>query len=54
MGGRTGARATPIIAVTAHALKEDQLKSQDAGCTAHLTKPIGKVRLLEAIREFIP
>ena len=49
-----GQEPAPIIAVTAHALKEDQQKCHDAGCTSHLSKPIGKVRLLEAIREAIP
>lgn len=42
---------TPIIALTAHAFKEDFDKSQDAGCNAHLTKPIRKKTLLEAIRQ---
>ncbi|TAL08528.1 MAG: response regulator [Nitrospirae bacterium] len=42
---------TPIIALTAHALKEDEEKSLAAGCTAHLTKPIKKATLLAAILE---
>lgn len=45
-------KRTPIIALTAHALKEDIQKSLDAGCDAHLTKPINKRLLLDAIREF--
>jgi CheY-like chemotaxis protein len=45
-------KRTPIIALTAHALKEDIQKSLDAGCDAHLTKPINKRHLLDAIREF--
>jgi CheY-like chemotaxis protein len=48
-----GREPAPIIVVTAHALKEDQIKSRDAGCNAHLTKPIDKTRLLTAIREAI-
>ena len=44
-------RPTPIIALTANALKEDAQKSLEAGCTAHLTKPIKKAPLLQAIDE---
>ena len=44
-----GAKLTPIIALTAHALKEDAQKSIDAGCTAHITKPVKKAVLMEAI-----
>ena len=43
--------ATPIIALTAHALKEHAQKSLEAGCTAHLTKPIKKDKLLATIEE---
>ena len=46
-----GVRPTPIIALTANALKEDAQRSLDAGCTAHLTKPIKKTPLLQAIDE---
>ncbi|MEA2625053.1 MAG: hypothetical protein QOD06_1098 [Candidatus Binatota bacterium] len=47
-----GAPRTPIIALTAHALKEDAVKSARAGCTGYLTKPIKKEQLLVAIREY--
>jgi len=47
-----GRKRTPIIALTAYALKEDLQKSLDAGCDDHLTKPIRKPILLEAIRRF--
>jgi two-component system sensor histidine kinase/response regulator len=47
-----GRERTPIIALTAHALKDDLQKSLDAGCDAHLTKPISKQVLLEAIQKF--
>ncbi|MBI5750204.1 MAG: hybrid sensor histidine kinase/response regulator, partial [Nitrospinae bacterium] len=47
-----GAEFTPIIALTAHALKEDEQKSLDAGCTSHLTKPIKKAKLLETLSEY--
>ena len=45
-------KATPIIALTAHALKEHIQKSLDAGCNAHLTKPIKKANLLAAIEKY--
>ena len=46
-----GVRPTPIIALTASALKADDHKSLDAGCTAHITKPIKKATLIETIYE---
>jgi PAS domain S-box-containing protein len=39
----------PILALTAHAAPEEVGKSLEAGCSEHLTKPIKKTTLLEAI-----
>ena len=39
----------PIIALTASALDEAVRKSLDAGCDAHLSKPVRKATLIEAI-----
>jgi two-component system sensor histidine kinase/response regulator len=49
----TGRPPTPIIALSAFALQEEIQKSLDAGCTVHLTKPIKKAILLNAIQEYI-
>lgn len=43
---------TPIIALTAYALNEDIEKSYNAGCDAHLIKPINKYLLLENIQKY--
>jgi two-component system sensor histidine kinase/response regulator len=47
-----GREETPIIALTAHAMKEDAQKSRDAGCTDHLTKPIKRATLMEAVQKY--
>jgi len=40
---------TPILALTASALEENLHQTQEAGCDAHITKPVKKATLLEAI-----
>ena len=47
-----GVVPTPIVALTAHALAGDMEKSLEAGCTAHVTKPIKKPKLMETIAQF--
>ncbi|UCG12092.1 MAG: response regulator [Deltaproteobacteria bacterium] len=47
------AQKTPIVALSAHAIVEHSRKSLEAGCTAHLTKPIKKVDLLAAIERYV-
>src|SRR5438552_12528577 len=44
-----GAEPTPILALTAHAFREAVNRSREAGFTAHLTKPIRRATLLEAL-----
>jgi CheY-like chemotaxis protein len=39
----------PILALTAYGMREEEQKSLQVGCTAHLLKPIRKPILLEAI-----
>ncbi len=44
-------KPTPIIALTAHALKGDKEKSIEAGCDDHMNKPIKKKTLLAGIQK---
>lgn len=48
-----GVRPTPIVALTAHARREDAEESHAAGCTAHLTKPVKKSSLLSVLAEYV-
>ena len=48
-----GRRRTPIVALTASALEEAAHRTQAAGCDAHVTKPVRKSTLLEAIRDAV-
>ncbi|WP_130471903.1 response regulator [Candidatus Magnetaquicoccus inordinatus] len=43
----------PIIALTAHAMPEDIAHSLQAGCDAHLAKPVRKKSLWEMIERFV-
>lgn len=44
----------PIIALTAMAMKEDQKKSQIAGCDGYITKPLRYLELYAAINLLLP
>jgi hypothetical protein len=48
-----GRGRTPVIAVTASALNDDRIRTLEAGCDLHLTKPLKKARLIEAIQKAI-
>jgi two-component system sensor histidine kinase/response regulator len=48
---RNNKKETPILALTAYAMKEDREKTIKAGCSDYLTKPIKKEKLLEAIQK---
>jgi two-component system, cell cycle response regulator DivK len=39
----------PIIAVTAHAMREDEERVRRAGCDAYLAKPVEPMRVIEEV-----
>ncbi len=45
---------TPIIAITANALKGDAEKALDAGCDVYMSKPINIRELWARVEAFIP
>ena len=47
-----GRPPVPIIALTANALAHDAAASYQAGCNGHLSKPISKQKLLQAIEQY--
>ena len=47
-----GVGKTPIIALTALALKQEAVKIFEAGCNAHMTKPIKKATLLDILSAY--
>jgi PAS domain S-box-containing protein len=50
--GKRGVASIPIIALTANARPQDVAMSREAGCTAHLSKPISKQKLISVIDEY--
>ncbi|RIK73588.1 MAG: hypothetical protein DCC68_24605 [Planctomycetota bacterium] len=49
---REAGYARPIIAVTAHAMRQDEQKCLDAGCDAYTSKPIEHAALIAAVWRF--
>ena len=42
---------TPIVALTAHAMLEERMKTKEAGCDGHLTKPLNAAELVQTIAD---
>jgi two-component system cell cycle response regulator DivK len=42
-------RDIPVLAVTSYAMKGDETKAFEAGCSGYVTKPIDKTVFLEAV-----
>ena len=50
---KTGRRRVPILALTASVLDEALKKALDAGCDAHIAKPVKKATLLAAVQKAV-
>jgi signal transduction histidine kinase len=48
---RGGRDRLPVVALTANAMPEDVDDSRAAGCDRHLSKPVSRSQLIEAVRE---
>src|SRR6266852_1229830 len=48
-----GRARTPVVALTASALEDAADRTRAAGCDAHVTKPVKKSTLLNAIRDAV-
>jgi CheY-like chemotaxis protein len=42
----------PIVALTAHAMKEERDRCFESGCTDYLTKPVSRDHLIEVVSRY--
>ena len=45
-------QTTPVVAVTAFAMKGDEERIRQGGCEAYLSKPISVAKFIETVRRF--
>ena len=50
---REKGQLTPIVALTASAMKSDENRCLESGCDDYLTKPINRVALLEILKKYL-
>lgn len=46
-------RTTPVIAVTAFAMKGDEERIRQAGCEAYISKPISVAKFIETVKSYL-
>ncbi len=46
-------RDIPVLAVTSYAMRGDEARALDAGCTGYVTKPIDKTVFLQAVAKLL-
>jgi len=49
----TELQKTPVVAVTAFAMKGDEERIREGGCEAYLSKPISVGKFIETVRRFV-
>ncbi len=47
-------REIPVIAITAFAMKGDEVRIREAGCEAYLSKPISVANFLDVVTQHLP
>jgi CheY-like chemotaxis protein len=45
--------AIPIVALTAHAQREDEMRAMEAGCDSYLAKPVEPHRVVAEVRRLL-
>ena len=50
---RPGTRETPIVALTAHAMKGDEERAREAGCDGYMAKPFGTTEFLDLVTSLL-
>jgi len=53
LSGMPGADHIPIVAMTANAFKEDELKCLAAGMTTHLGKPLDQKAIIALLQNYL-
>jgi two-component system cell cycle response regulator DivK len=46
-------KAIPVVAITAFAMKGDEVRIREGGCEAYLSKPISVGKFVETVRHFL-
>jgi two-component system cell cycle response regulator DivK len=51
--GDPATKDTPVIALTAHAMRGDEERAQAAGCDGYLSKPVSPKKVVEVVKKYL-